>query len=266
MNENFLNGAASNISVENVSKETVTDHQHENLALKQQLESMQKFITVLIHDIKGPALAFGTLLDMTIDEIENGEFDIEYFKRQLKEMQISNNDTISLIEDLSAWNRNILNKIDLNIMVMQLKDPIDKQISRLSSVAKLKNIKIINEVDEEINAIADFNVLDTVIKNLISNSIKFTNNNGEILISSKNEEDAVLLFIKDNGVGIKEDIKKDLFIKLGVTSLGTSGEKGTGLGLQICRELLEKINGTVDIQSEGENKGTTVTIRLPIGK
>lgn len=261
MNENSLNSITSE-SVEK-PEEIMIQHKEQILDLQQKIESLKQIIFNITHDTKGPLSAVNTLLGFAMDELKSGEFNKEDFMNQLEEAMNAILNVISINEDVLLSYKIELNKIKPDLMIMDLKDSLDKQISCLSSVANLKKIKIFNEVSEDLKVITDFNILDSILKNLISNSIKFTNKDGEILISSKNEGSFVLILIKDNGVGIKEEITKDLFNKSGTTSLGTFGEKGTGLGLQNCQKLIEKIGGSIELKSDGYNKGTTAIIRLP---
>jgi signal transduction histidine kinase len=105
-------------------------------------------------------------------------------------------------------------------------------------------------------------MLKTVIRNLCSNAIKFTQEKGCILITCKNEDDLVKIYVKDDGMGLSEDRKNKLFDGTGYTTLGTNGEKGTGFGLPMCKEMIEKMNGTIEVESEGLGKGTTFIITL----
>jgi signal transduction histidine kinase len=136
----------------------------------------------------------------------------------------------------------------------------------ISVNASTKDIKIDIKVDDNLYVYSDENMLSSVIQNLISNAVKFTNVGGKVLIKTLSQNDIVEVSIKDNGVGIDEEKLENLFkIDHASSSKGTSNEKGTGLGLIIAKELIEKQGGTLKVDS-AVGKGSTFIFTLPMAE
>jgi signal transduction histidine kinase len=151
----------------------------------------------------------------------------------------------------------------LNPEKINLYDKTESVINLLSGNAKLKNITLINETDEDIFVSADLNMLHSILQNLISNSIKFTNKDGIIkTYAEKVSNDLIQITVSDNGVGMTNDQTKDLFALTATSTKGTNNEKGTGLGLMICKEMAERQGGTISVKSE-VGKGTDMSFTLP---
>jgi len=146
---------------------------------------------------------------------------------------------------------------------INLYDTAESVIILLSENAKVKGVALLNKTCKDIFVSADPNMLHSVLQNLITNSIKFTNNGGEINISSENiGNDFIQITVSDNGVGMTNDQTKDLFGFNARSTNGTNNEKGTGLGLMICKEMVEQHCGTISVQSE-QGKGTDMSFTLP---
>jgi signal transduction histidine kinase len=132
-----------------------------------------------------------------------------------------------------------------------LYDKVNKIISIVEHSASKKSISISNQVDTDISAFADANMLRSIIQNLLINSIKFTNEKGRIIISSQKKGDVIEVSVEDTGIGIdKEDIPKLFEFNTIYTTKGTAGEKGTGLGLPLCKEFVERNYGKIWVESE----------------
>jgi signal transduction histidine kinase len=126
-----------------------------------------------------------------------------------------------------------------------------------------KQISLINNVREESVAFADSNTINLVLRNLITNAIKFTNDGGSVIIDAKEQEKDWLVSVHDNGIGISRDVQRILFDKTSpYTTRGTANEKGTGLGLILCKEFIEKNGGRIWVESK-EGKGSTFWFTIP---
>ncbi len=168
-----------------------------------------------------------------------------------------------LILNLLQWARSQTGRIEYNPENNDLKFEIDENISLLIESAEAKNLNLYSEIEENTFVYGDKNMIKTVIRNLISNAIKFTHNGGEIKISSKNKNDFIEVAVIDTGIGIsKENITKLFRIDAQYTTYGTAEEKGSGLGLILCREFIEKNGGKIWIESELE-KGSAFKFTLP---
>jgi len=169
-----------------------------------------------------------------------------------------------LLDNLLQWSRLQRGAMDFKVDSINIHQIVQQNINISLETAKQKNIKLINSVPAEIYAVADYQMINTVVRNLLSNAIKFTNKNGNILIGANSTpEKIVCVFVKDDGIGMDKQILSDLFkIDKKVTRPGTSGETSTGLGLLLCKDFIEKNNGSIWVESEVD-KGSTFFFTLP---
>ena len=170
----------------------------------------------------------------------------------------------SHVELMTQENSEIHN---INISEVALSSFLDSFSNSLISEAQKKNINLVNDLDENVSVKADQDMLKSVINNLVVNAIKFTEalpeSEKSITISSNKVGDVVKIYISDEGIGLPPERISNFFEDSGYTTLGTSGEKGTGYGLHICKGMIEKMNGSIEVESEGLGKGITVTVTLP---
>jgi signal transduction histidine kinase len=155
-----------------------------------------------------------------------------------------------------------MDKMHLQAGNVHLKKIVDENIDLLGSIQN-KHVTMINRVPETAIGYADSNTINLVIRNLITNAIKFTNDGGEIIVAAEEKATELLVSVKDNGIGMPEDIQKKLFDKVNPYSTrGTANEKGTGLGLILCKEFVEKNGGRIWVESNND-KGSTFWFTLP---
>lgn len=229
--------------------------------LKQINDNKDKFFSIVSHDLKSP---FNSLLGFS--ELMLKEFD--YLpKEELKEYVSSINKSVSnvygLLENILEWSRIQTGRMEFNPVCVELSNLIHEAFFSLSGNAIKKNIKLVSHVNKNIRAYADINMIRSVVNNLISNAIKFTGCGGEIIVMAARTGELVEISVSDNGVGMgKEEIAKLFRIDVNFSKSGTENEKGTGLGLVLCRELVEKNGGTISVESF-EGKGTTFVFTLP---
>jgi len=169
----------------------------------------------------------------------------------------------SLILELLEWSSIQTGRMKFAPKKTNLKDTFAKVVAISEISAKNKEITINDIINENVIVYADPNMIETIFRNLLANAIKFTPNNGKITISTKKQNNSIIVQIKDNGIGMKKTVLKKLFkIDENYSSLGTKGEKGTGLGLILCKELVEKNGGTIWAESE-LSKGSSLYFALP---
>ncbi len=221
-----------------------------------------KFFSIIAHDLKSPLGSFRELTKLLYDahldftEEEKLEF-IELMKDSAKNIY-------SLLENLLEWSRSQRGTIQFEPSTNNLNNIIDENINLAKPTADNKKIKILNQIDSTIFLNIDKNMITTVIRNLLSNAIKFTPENGIIKINAKKYEDKIEVSVIDNGIGMCQDTISKLFrIDVNVTTLGTLKEKGTGLGLILCKEFVELHKGKIWVESE-VNVGSTFKFTLPI--
>ncbi len=221
-----------------------------------------KFFSILAHDLKNPLGSFYSVAELLNDEYDNIP---ESSKKQyLGIIRDSARQLNSLLENLLTWSRSQRGLISFNPTVFDIYSLADNSIQILQLSASAKRITLLNNVPKDIFVNADMNLVNTIIRNLMSNAIKFTDNGGEISVTAIDSTSGyVAVAVKDSGIGISKDTIKDLFkIDKSVSTLGTNGESGTGLGLILCREFVEMHNGRIWAESE-LNVGTTFYFTLP---
>ena len=227
-------------------------------------KSRDKLYSIIAHDIRSPLS--GIL--QTIDAIDQGYFDpcSEDFKDLISHLKIRTKDTSTLLTSLLQWTRLQDEGAILKLQETNLTSIINSCIQLLEPNANDKNISIINNISSEIFAICDEVSVHTVFRNIISNSIKFTEPNGKIIISATQNVSEVIICIKDTGVGMTQEVIQAIFENnQHYSSTGTANEQGTGLGLILVKDFIKKNNGKVDVKSVlGE--GTYFSIILPIVK
>lgn len=217
--------------------------------LKQLNSTKDKFFSIIGHDLRSP---INGLLNYA--EILYNEYDI-LSKKEIKEFSgyISEiaRTTNSMLSNLLEWSRIQTGNIAYDPKELKLYQIVDKITRLLNAVAHNKQVKVKNEVDSDMVCFADENMLQSIILNLLSNAIKFSNISDEIFIRSIELDDCVKISVKDSGVGIKEEHVKMLFDSNStLTTLGTAKEKGTGLGLMLCKEFVKKHNGNIWVESK----------------
>lgn len=221
-------------------KQSMSDLKETNL-------QKDKFISIIAHDLRNP---FNVILGFS--NILHDDFyylDDNTRKEYIDKISVSSQLTFNLLNDLLLWARSS-GQMQLNFEEKNLKDFIDKCIKVHLESGNLKNIKIVNNIDINILIAIDYFTMSTVVSNIVSNAIKFTNHNGEIKISYVNYSETDCILIEDNGVGMSGDKIDSLFrIDKNNSTEGTNNEKGTGLGMLLCHEFISKYNGNIYVDS-----------------
>ncbi len=220
-----------------------------------------KFFSIIAHDLKNPIrsiLGFSELLKSEVSQGENESLiayaDILYF---------SSKQTVELLEKLLDWAKSQQNTFPFSPIPLELSDLIASEINNLKTIAEQKNILLTHETNGQISITADEKMISTVIRNLISNAIKFTPVNGSISVKASLKPGMVEVSVTDTGVGINDENKAKLFQLLnGFTTRGNENEKGSGLGLVLCKEFVEKHQGNIWVESE-LGKGSRFSFSLP---
>jgi len=223
--------------------------------------SKDKFFSIIAHDLKNPFTALFGLTELLIDDW-NG-IDEQTKIDLLKELQKSTKVTYNLLQNLLEWSRTQTGKITVETIKLDVHDLLEQTIEVLNKQAGNKCIKIKNHVPESTLCLADMNMTSTIFRNLISNSIKFTNHAGKISVHATAINNHYQFCIEDNGIGMDEETLNKLFkITEKTRRPGTENEEGTGLGLILCKEFIEKNNGSIWVESE-PNIGSKFFFTLP---
>ncbi|MDM8160837.1 ATP-binding protein [Labilibaculum sp. K2S] len=220
-----------------------------------------KFFKIISHDLKSPFSSIIGFSDLLITEYDS--FDDLERKNCIQEINTSSLNAYSLLDNLLTWARTQTDEIRINKEKVNLKELVATSISTYLLNADSKNIKIINKVQAEVIVSIDKNTALTFIRNIVNNAIKFTHKGGQITIDSQVNEDSISLHITDTGVGMSPEVIDNLFqIDKDISTKGTNNEKGTGLGLILCKEFIERNGGSIIVKSE-VNKGSEFIISLP---
>ena len=234
----------------------------DNLKLLELNKSKDKFFSIIAHDLRGPLgglQQIGELLWLNNITDEKRE-------KLTKTLYKNSKNTFNLLDNLLKWANANAGLIIYKPTNLNLYKIILTNILLFDSQVKLKNIKLSCNFERDLFVYADFDMIDTVVRNLISNAIKFTPSGGkiEIILDERDiKKNTCTVAIVDNGIGIDKDSQLKIFeIDTIVSTLGTENEKGTGLGLKLCKEFITKNKGNIWIESK-ENQGTKVFIKLP---
>jgi len=225
-----------------------------NEKLAESNATKDKFFSIIAHDLRGHfnSLIGGTDLLIQYFHKINEEEKIHLLSR----IHIASKEAYTLLSNLLEWSRSQTGRIVCEPVKLNLNDVINTNISLFQQSVKEKNIDLINGIREDIFVYADESMLNTVIRNLISNSIKFTHKGGRVRINAGYVGELIEVSVSDTGIGMKEDDVKKLFrADIHLSSRGTAEEHGTGLGLILCKEFVEKNGGKIRIESK-EGKGT----------
>ena len=219
------------------------------------------FVSILAHDLKNPISAITGIAEFLKDNF--ARMDKKDVHEYMEGIHKSSGAVYDLLLNLLTWSMAQSGKIIFNPSVFNMVDLINKNLFLLEQQSANKNIKLINQIEEGHYVHADYNMVDTVIRNIISNSIKFTEYNGQITISASVADDKVEVVVTDNGQGMTAKQLEALFqVDKNKIGKGTAGETGTGLGLVICKDFIQRNGGEIKIESTlGE--GTTLYITLP---
>lgn len=255
--------------VENIEKEsTYLLKLNDKLAISEQKlkksnETKDRIFSIIAHDLKNPLHGISLasqLLDVYIANNQEAMETNDNIKAMIKDLNI-------LLEDLLAWSRSQTGDIDFNPTEVDFKTIIEESLYSIKNIALYKEINIIYNSPESKNISVDANMINAIIRNLLSNAIKFTKFGGEISINVETyskDNSFILVSVKDNGVGINPDKLSKLFTLEKIeSSPGTINEKGSGFGLILCKEFIEKHNGAIWAESE-LGKGSVFYFTLPL--
>jgi signal transduction histidine kinase len=243
-------------------KQTEEEIKLKNVELQKLNADKDIFMSILAHDLISPFNSILGYLDILTNNLR--KYEIDKIEKQLSIVHNSALSAYHLLEDILMWARSQSGKLSFTPSEINFKMSCDKVVAILKPNAIFKNITINVIESENIMIFADINMINTLLRNLISNAIKFTNNNGTISISATKNISCVTISVSDNGIGIAPEILSKLFnISEKFSSKGTANEKGTGFGLLLCKEFVEKHGGNIWVESE-LGKGSKFKFTLPL--
>ncbi len=233
----------------------------QNQQLSDLNSTKDKFFSIIAHDLRNPFNTILGLTEMTLGNLVSQ--DLEKTRKALTDIRDTSRHAFDLLQNLLIWARSQTNSLEFNPVSVDLAERIYENISLVKTQAGRKEITIEFEQKEPLFITADLRMIDTVIRNLLTNAIKFTGKQGRIAIRTNLSDDVCQVTVSDNGIGIaQENIPKLFRLDSKYTRKGTDQEKGSGLGLILCREFIEKHHGTIHLESE-QGKGSSITFTLP---
>ncbi len=238
----------------------ITTMKKTELQLKKLNADKDRFMQILAHDLKNPLNNLQVSSELLLQNFK--EYDDEKIFKFLNLIHQTTQTTSNLLEELLLWSKSQSGKLPFNPQKTILSDECEQVLSEMKAFASNKGIEI-TCMNTQCNIIADVNMLKTILRNLISNAIKFTNNGGKIVVSAIMDGNWVEISVSDNGVGISKENQQKLWdFANPFTSEGTAKERGTGLGLILCKEFTERHGGKIWVESE-ESKGSTFFVQIP---
>jgi len=247
----------------------ISEQKRKELEIKLQNKELQKvnsekdkFFSIIAHDLRGPLGGIMGMADILTDESYN--LDENDRIKLMTGLRLSARNTFALLGNLLEWAQMVKGLTEFKPQRLELSQIITECITVLEESAKRKAIEFFVQITCEPIVLADKNMLQSVIRNLISNAIKFTPNGGEISISAESSaNNMTVISVRDTGIGMANDMLNNLFhIDISTKRPGTNGEKSTGLGLLLCKEFVEKLGGKITVESEA-NKGTVFSFDIP---
>ncbi len=237
----------------------------QNEFIKQQSEKLadlnylkDRLFSIISHDLRSPLGSLKTMISL----FEDGDLTEEEFREMSPMLEKDLDYTLNLLNNLLQWAKSQMEGVTTSPEVFDIKELANNQIGLLERLAENKGIHLNNQMLTTMNVFADKNMIDLVMRNLVANAIKFCNSGDSISIIGERIGDFVHIKVEDTGIGIAAENLPKLFNKETFTTRGTTGEKGTGLGLILCKEFVERNHGNIWVESE-EGKGSTFIFTVP---
>ena len=232
-----------------------------NVELDELIQMKDKFLSILAHDLKNPLnilMGFSNILKVKYDRLTD-----EKKKYYINAMKNTSENTYNLLENLLQWTLSQSRKIEFKPEIIALDKLIDANVNLFSEACKNKQIMLNKSLHPYCSVYADVNMLNTVLRNLIMNAIKFTYPGGKVSVNCNKENGAVNVAVSDDGIGMDQEKIGNLFrIDKTESNIGTAGESGTGLGLLLCKDFIEKNHGIIEVRSK-LGKGSIFSFSLP---
>ena len=249
-----------------LEKQAILESQNENLATQVAFQTLElktlnatkdRLFSIIGHDLRSPIASLKGILLL----IDNQQLSREEFDELLQHLQRNVDNVHGMLENLLQWSMSQMKEMKPSLKAFEINDVIEQTIELFKDVAKQKKIDLQTDINENMIVFADENHIRVVVRNLLNNALKFTPENGRVLIKGKVKNNFFELKITDTGIGINTEEMQVIFSSPKLKQ-GTTGEKGTGLGLILCRDLIKQNSGKISVKSE-ILKGTTFEILIP---
>ncbi|MGM0635721.1 MAG: tetratricopeptide repeat protein [Bacteroidota bacterium] len=232
----------------------------QNKKLRELQLQKNKLFSIISHDLRGPL----TTLNTFFQEVESGEISSEELSYMLPEITKNLNNTVSLTDNLLKWASQSMEETTKSKETIKLHETVEKLRKLYSSALDEKNLALENNVSQDLLAKLNPNILDLVLRNLISNAIKFCNKDDSIRIDAQKRGEEIIICVDDTGIGMSQEKAAELFNKKLNSVLGTQQEKGTGIGLLLCKNYIEEHDGRIWVEESAPEKGSKICFSLPL--
>ncbi|WP_316812386.1 HAMP domain-containing sensor histidine kinase [Pedobacter heparinus] len=231
------------------------------LALEASNHTKNKLLSILAHDLKEPLASIQGFLELLT------EYKLEESERLNMEKQLLSRtkDTAYILANVLSWTKGQMEAVQISLVPLPLKGTLEGTFKVMEGIAKEKGIELKQLVTDEISVLGDRDMLQLVIRNLITNAIKFTFPGGDIIVSARVQQNECIISVKDNGAGIPFEQQSSIFSPALKPTFGTGNERGVGLGLMLCKEFTELQGGKISFESEPD-VGSTFMISLPMSQ
>jgi two-component system sensor histidine kinase/response regulator len=224
--------------------------------LDESLTTQRKLNSIIAHDLRSPLSG----IKMIIEALQYTEFSGKEFNRMLGNLLQVTKETSLLLENLLLWSRSQLGTIKPQKEKISVQDVFDHVLNLTNSQASKKNIILEMHAQEDLQLYADEDMVNTIVRNLTMNAIKFTGKGGKIELNARQNNGKAEIEVKDNGIGMDEETRNKILDKnSSITTFGTSNEKGTGLGLKVCHDFVKMHEGEIRVDSQ-KGEGSTFTV------
>ncbi len=230
-------------------------------ALEHMNAEKSKMFSIISHDLRAPIDSIKAYLEILSRSLVTAEEKEAIEDELLTQVRY----TSELLQNMLHWSKSQMQGLQEKLVPLNLKELIDEMGSYRLSGASVKGVKLTYSIDKEVEVIADADMLKVVMRNLLGNAVKFTPVGGEVVIKATRNGDNVEVSVKDSGIGIPAARQQELFTLHSETTFGTNNEKGVGLGLLLCKEFMERQNGSIWFES-AVGEGTTFYISLPVSR
>lgn len=234
---------------------------HQRRQLQELNASKDKFFSIIAHDLRSPFSVLQVLIELTLEDIaDSGQTKLE---RTMETLKTSTDQLYALVENLLTWARIQRGVMGYHPRRIDVREVVARNVALLTPKAEQKQITLRNMIKEKIVVLVDANMIEAIIRNLLSNALKFTDAGGSVEVSAIFDDHDVTVSVSDTGIGIDEEHILKLFqIDTKYKRPGTAQEKGTGMGLVLCKEFVEQHSGKIWVESE-VGKGSTFKFTLP---
>jgi PAS domain S-box-containing protein len=257
--KSFLVGVVRDITARKKAEQALKQSEMQLIELN---ATKDKLFSIMGHDLRAPLNNILGLSELLIERLKKS--DTEKSAEYLEIIKVSVKNTLALLDNLLNWAKSQTGEINYKPEKIDLSATIRQVIELFDPIARTKNIALSQITSKGIEIYTDERMLKTILRNLISNAIKFTKSGGSIIVSVGLEKNKVQFSVADNGLGINAEVSKKLFeMPANTPSLGTANEKGSGLGLALCKEFVRKLGGDIWLKSK-EGDGSDFRFTLPL--